>query len=231
MFRHEYKYLCTCDQLLVERRRLEALLKPDPHAGPDGSYLVRSAYFDDPWDTCLQENADGNDPRAKYRLRIYNGSDRRISLERKTKLRGMTHKDAELVDRGTAEQLLCGRIPFPGPADSPMLRRMLADMRLRCLQPKVLVQYRRTPFILEAGNVRITLDEQISSAQAIDRFFSSEIPLREVLPSQMGVLEVKWDALLPSYVYQALQLEGLQWSGFSKYPLCRNYNTMGGVRR
>ena len=229
LFRHEYKYLCTNEQLRVEQARLEALLKPDPHAGPEGRYRIRSVYFDDPGDSCLLENEDGSDPRAKYRLRIYNGSDRRISLERKAKRRGMTHKDAVLVSRGEAEALLAGRIPFPRPEHSPLLRRMLADMRLRVLRPKVIVQYTRTPFILETGNLRITLDEQIASSQAVDRFFRPEIPLRQVLPTGQGVLEVKWDELLPSWVYQSLQLEGLQWTSFSKYYLCRKYTTMGGV--
>lgn len=228
-FRHEYKYLCSPAQLLVERTRLESLLRPDPHAGPDGRYEIRSVYFDDPDDTCLQEKESGSDLRAKYRLRIYNVSDRRISLERKAKVRGMTHKDAALVSRDTAEALLEGRIPFPRQADSPMLRRMLADMRLRALLPKVIVQYVRTPFVLDVGNVRITLDEHIASSQAIDRFFGGELPLRQILPSGQGILEVKWDELLPSWIYRSLQLDGLQWTSFSKYYLCRTYNTMGGI--
>lgn len=228
-FRHEYKYLCSAEQLRVQEARLASLLRPDPHAGPDGRYQIRSVYFDDPGDTCLQENEDGTDPRAKYRLRIYNVSDRRISLERKAKLRGMTRKDAVRVSRATAEALLAGRIPFPRAEDGPLLRRMLADMRLRVLRPRVIVQYTRTPFILDAGNVRITLDEQIASSQAVDRFFVPELPLRQVLPTGQGVLEVKWDELLPSWLYGSLQLEGLQWTAFSKYYLCRKYNTMGGL--
>ena len=228
-FRHEYKYLCGPGQLLVERRRLEALLRPDPHAGADGSYGVRSVYFDDPEDGCLRENEAGTDPRAKYRLRIYNGSDSRISLERKAKVRGMTHKDAVLLPRQTAEALLAGQIPFPGPGAPPRLRRMLTDMGLRVLRPKVLVQYGRTPFVLETGNVRITLDEHLCSSQAVDRFFDRDIPLRPVLPAGQGVLEVKWDQFLPDWVYRSLQLEGLQWTAFSKYYLCRIYNTMGGI--
>ena len=157
-FRHEYKYLCDGGQLTVERARLASLLKPDPHAGADGSYAVRSLYFDDPEDSCLLENEDGTDPRAKYRLRIYNGSDARISLERKAKIRGMTHKDAAPVSRADAEALLAGEIPFPRPDHSPLFRRMLADMGLRVLKPRVIVQYDRTPFVLETGNVRITLE-------------------------------------------------------------------------
>ena len=229
-FRHEYKYLCSRDQLLVEQARLKSLLRPDPHAGPEGRYEVRSVYFDDPEDSCLLENQDGTDPRAKYRLRIYNGSDARISLERKAKLRGMTHKDAILVDRQTAEALLAGRIPFPRADQSPLLRRMLTDMRLRVLAPKVLVQYTRTPFVLSQGNVRITLDQQIASSQAVDRFLEGEFPLRQVLPAGQGVLEVKWDQLLPSWMSRSLQLDGLHWTAFSKYYLCRIYNTNGGVK-
>ena len=228
-FRHEYKYLCDGGQLLIEQKRLESLLRPDPHAGPDGRYCVRSVYFDDPEDGCMAENEDGTDPRAKYRLRIYNASDARISLERKAKLRGMTHKDAVLVDRPLAEALLEGRIPFPGPEASPLLRRMLADMRLRVLGPKVVVQYDRVPFVHEIGNVRVTLDEHIASSQAVDRFFQRNLPLRQILPTGQGILEVKWDQLLPSWLGQSLQLEGLQWSSFSKYYLCRIYNTMGGL--
>lgn len=228
-FRHEYKYLCSDTQLRIEQRRLETLLKRDPHAGPDGRYDVRSVYFDDPEDGCLRENENGTDPRAKYRLRIYNGSDARISLERKAKVRGMTHKDAVLVDRDMAETLLSGRIPLPGADAAPLLRRMLTDMQLRVLRPKVIVQYVRTPFVLAAGNVRITLDEHIASSQAVDRFFGTDFPVRPVLPTGQGVLEVKWDQLLPSWIYRSLQLEGLQWTAFSKYYLCRVYNTMGGT--
>ena len=227
-FRYEYKYQCGAAQLLIQRRRLEALLRPDPHAGPDGTYLVRSVYFDDPDNSCFYENEDGFDPRAKYRIRIYNGSDRRVSLERKAKRRTMTHKDAVLIGREEAEQFLSGSIPIPGPDDDPLLRRMLTDMRLRILRPVVIVEYSRRPFLLPEGNVRITLDEGISSSQAVSRFFEREIPLRQILPAGQGILEVKWDQFLPDWLYRSLQTEELQWSGFSKYYLCRSFNTNGG---
>ena len=227
-FRHEYKYLCSQDTLLVAGARLASLMKPDPHAGADGSYLVRSVYFDDPENRNYYENEDGEDPRAKYRLRIYNGSDERISLERKAKIRTMTHKDAVLVSRAEAEALLAGKIPIPKPEQPSMLRRMLADMRLRALHPAVIVQYRRTPFVLSTGNVRITLDEAITSSLAVRRFFGREIPGRQILADGQGILEVKWDSFLPDYLHRALELEKLQWSGFSKYYLCRRFDTKGG---
>ena len=64
-FRHEYKYVCTRGQLAVERGRLASLLKPDSHAGRDGSYFIRSVYFDDPDSVSYYENEGGDDPRAR----------------------------------------------------------------------------------------------------------------------------------------------------------------------
>ena len=228
-FRHEYKYLCTNGMLAVEQARLSATLRTDPHAGSDGSYLVRSVYFDDPDSVCYYENEDGEDPRAKYRVRIYNVSDDFISLERKAKSRTMTHKDQVRIGRPLADELLLGRIPFPSPSDPPLLRRMLTDMRLRALAPSVIVQYVRTPFILPQGDVRVTLDRQICSSHAVRRFFTREIPTRPILRDADGILEVKWDCLLPDWLKSALELDGLQWSAFSKYYYCRRFNVNGGT--
>lgn len=36
-----------------------------------------------------------------------------------------------------------------------------------------------------------------------------------------GLLEVKYDELLPDYIYEALQLGNMRQTTFSKYYLCR----------
>lgn len=228
-FRHEYKYLCSNDQLVIEQRRLMPLLRLDPHAR-GGSYLIRSLYFDTPDDSCFYENEDGSDPRSKYRLRIYDCREQPATLERKLKCRGMTHKDSAQLSREQADLLVSGRIPLPESGMSPALKHMLTDMRLRLMRPAVIVQYERIPFVHPAGNVRITLDCHLTSSQALGRFFSPDIPMRPVLPDGQGILEVKWDQFLPSYIYRHLQLEGMQWMSFSKYYLCRKYNTHGGAK-
>ena len=226
-YRHEYKYLCSGLQLKVLEKRLCALLRPDPHAGASGTYLIRSAYFDTPDNACYYENENGIDPRSKYRIRIYNCSDRRITLERKVKRRSMTHKDAASLTRAQCEQMLRGSIPEVTPDMPPILAEMLTEMRKKAMRPAVIVQYERRPFICPVGNVRITLDFRISSSQSFDLFFQRNIPLRPVLSNGQGVLEVKWDQLLPSYIKQQLELDELQWTAFSKYYLCRKYNTHG----
>lgn len=228
-FRHEYKYLCSYEQLVIQQRRLEPLLRLDQNA-QDGSYLIRSLYFDTPDDACYHENENGTDPRAKYRLRIYNCHEQPAALERKLKCRGMTHKDVSPLTSEQAGMLIGGHIPMADADMSPLLRQMLTDMRLRLMRPAVIVQYERTPFVCSAGNVRITLDRQLASSQSFDRFFSPDIPMRRVLPAGQGILEVKWDQFLPSYIYGHLQLEGMQWTSFSKYYLCRKYNAHGGAK-
>ena len=230
-YRHEYKYQCSGLQLKVLENRLCALLRPDPHAGASGTYLIRSVYFDTPDNTCYYENENGVDPRAKYRIRTYNCSDRRITLERKIKRRGMTHKDAASLTRAQCRQMLRGIIPEITPDMPPILAEMLTEMRKKAMRPAVIVQYERRPFICPVGNVRITLDFRISSSQSFDLFFQRNIPLRPVLSNGQGVLEVKWDQLLPSYIRQQLELDELQWTAFSKYYLCRKYNTHGVTQK
>ena len=227
-FRHEYKYLCSHSQSVILKSRLDALMKHDSHIVGDGSYLIRSIYFDDPYDSCFYDNEDGADPRAKYRLRIYNCDDSFISLERKAKMRSMTHKDAVRVTREQAMCFMRGHVPAVTDDMPTLLKRMLSDMTERAMHPAVIVQYVRLPYVEKSGNTRVTLDTQIASSQAFDRFFEKDIPLRKILPENKCLLEVKWDQFLPSYIYDTLQLEQMQWTAFSKYYLCRNYN-LGGI--
>lgn len=228
-YRHEYKYLCSPIQLKVLEKRLEKLLKADGHAGERGTYLIRSVYFDTPDNACFYDNEDGVDPRWKYRIRIYNCSDARIVLERKVKRRMMTHKDACAITREQCEMMLAGKIPPAEPEMSPLLADMLTELRRRAMGPAVIVQYERRPFVCPVGNVRVTLDTRISSSSSFDRFFRTDLPVRPVLAGGQGVLEVKWDRLLPSYIRDQLQTDGLQWAAFSKYYLCRKYNNRGEV--
>ena len=83
-FRHELKYLISYAQKADLNVRMAPLLGLDKHA-KNGGYMIRSLYFDDYWNTAYQEKVDGVLLRRKYRIRIYDYSDRVIKLERKRK--------------------------------------------------------------------------------------------------------------------------------------------------
>lgn len=223
-YRHEFKYLCTEAQLAILKVRLRGMMPPDRHAGASGSYLIRSLYFDDVDDSCYYENEDGCDPREKYRIRIYNNSRDRISLECKRKENDKVHKQSCLLNDDQFSLLAFGK----GNADErelpPLARRLLILCKTRGMKPKVIVCYERTPYVYKNGNVRVTFDRNICSGRCVERFFDPDIPRRQILPVGRQLLEVKYDEYLPDPIYHALSLSNMQRIPFSKYYLCRKYH-------
>ena len=220
-YRHEYKYMIDALQEGVLAMKARSLMLPDPHAGEGGGYLVRSLYLDDAKDSCARENAAGTDPRSKYRIRYYNGSPERLRLEKKSKVRGMCLKEDCPLTQEECERLLRGETVSPGPEDSPLRKRLLTEISLCGMTPKVIVTYERIPLIYPAGNVRITFDRRITSSYQVRSFLSRDYPERPVLPRGQSVLEVKWDEIMPRFIRESLGTEELQWTAFSKYYLCR----------
>ena len=226
-FRHELKYLCSSAELKMLEMRLQNIMKPDPHTDESGCYLIRSTYFDGLYDLCLNENESGVSPREKWRVRIYNCSDRRISLECKRKEYGMIQKKSCRITREQYEKM-CRMEPIPITSDNPpLLNRMLLQQQTVLMQPKVIVQYLRRPYICDEGNVRVTFDMNISSSSSFDRFFMEDIQEWPVLPKGRHLLEVKFDEYLPDYIYHAIHMMNMSLETFSKYYLCRRYNMQG----
>ena len=222
-YRHELKYEITSAQLQLLKNRINHLIPPDKHAGPTGSYTIRSLYFDDQYDRCLRENEDGTDPREKFRIRIYNHSASRIPLECKRKERGKTHKTSCPLTVEQTRQLMEGKPLGDIASQPPLLQKLTVQMLTRRLRPVVIVEYERIPYVYKNGNVRITLDTNISSSSAVERFLDEEIPKRPVLPLGQQLLEVKYDEYLPDFIYRNLQLHSLRQTAFSKYYICRKY--------
>ena len=222
-FRHELKYLISSAEMEMIKQRIGHLISLDSHVGENGIYNIRSLYFDDYYDRCLRENEDGTDPREKFRIRIYNHSTERITLECKRKERGKTLKTSCSLSIEQTKQLMSGK-PLPNIAEQPpVLKKLTIEMLSRRLHPVVIVEYDRIPYVFKDGNVRITLDTNISSSKAIDRFLEERIPKRPVMPLGQHLMEVKYDEFLLDSIYNALQLQNLMLTAFSKYYICRKY--------
>lgn len=227
-YRHEYKYLVSAGELEILKVRAEAIMQKDEHVNKEGRfagiYNIRSVYFDDLADTCYLENESGTDPREKFRIRIYNHSDKRISLELKSKRKGMCLKQSCPLSRAQCQQLLRGE-PLPEKEGyPPILQKLLLQMKTRGLRPVVIVEYDRIPYVHPLGNVRVTMDCNICASSECQRFFDDSLPLRPILPLGQHILEVKWDELLPDHIYHAMNLQNLQWTSFSKFYLCRRFS-------
>lgn len=223
-YRHEFKYLCSYGELMMLKVRLQGLVSLDPHVGEAGVYNIRSLYFDDIYDTCFRENEAGTDPREKFRIRIYDHSSERISLELKRKVRGKTQKLSCLLTEEQCRELMKGEIPVIQEESPALLRKLCLLMQTRYMRPKVIVEYERVPYVYPHGNVRVTMDENISASNRTELFLEEQIPLRPILEAGQHILEVKYDEYLPDYVYRTVQLGNLRQTAFSKYYLCRRYH-------
>ena len=222
-FRHELKYQITDAQVAMLQNRIRHLIPMDSHVGQAGTYRIRSLYFDDYEDRCLRENEDGTDPREKFRIRIYNASSERITLECKRKERGKTHKRACPLTVEQTKLLMAGKILPDIGSQPPVLRKLTLQMMTRRMRPVVIVEYDRIPYVYKNGNVRITLDTNITSTSAVERFLVPDFLPRPVLPAGQQLLEVKYDEYLPDFIYRSLQLHSLRQTAFSKYAICRKY--------
>ena len=223
-YRHEFKYLCSYGELMTLKVRLQGLVSLDTHVGESGVYNIRSLYCVDSYDTCYRENEAGTDPREKFRIRIYDHSSERISLELKRKVRGKTQKLSCLLTEEQCRGLMEGEIPVLQENSPALLRKLCLLMQTRHMRPKVIVEYERVPYVYPHGNVRITMDENISASNRTDRFLERQIPLRPILEAGQHILEVKYDEYLPDGIYRTIQSGNLRQTAFSKYYLCRRYH-------
>ncbi len=226
--RVEDKYIVYADQIAYLKTRLKDIMEIDSHSR-NGSYLIRSVYFDDMYDTALSENLAGVDERIKVRIRSYNNDGSFIRLEEKSKHNGYTRKNAVRVSGDVVRGLLSKPSMQEAPVASLFLKgekkilckRLYANMNLRLMHPVTIVEYERYAFTEKAGNVRITFDENIGASSEVGRFFEKDIHAIPTMETGAHVMEVKYDELLPDYIKQIIDTGSLQRCAFSKYTYAR----------
>ena len=219
-YRVEQKYLVSDLDLALIAGRLNAVMEADIHQDGD-CYEVRSIYFDDAFDSCMEENEDGVDNRKKYRIRTYDTPNAPVRLEIKEKYLGYTKKASSILDQDTYESILSGDC-LPEFGSDPVKNALLLQMRCRKMAPKITVVYHRTAYVCPVGNVRITFDRNIMASRDMESFLDPHVSgLVPVLPAGMHVLEVKYDELLPDVIAKQLEIGKLRQTAFSKYYLGR----------
>lgn len=205
--------------MITIRQRLRAVAEPDRHA-VDGKYLIRSLYFDTPTDKALLEKQSGVSRRAKFRIRYYNGDRSVIHLEKKCKVGGLGCKISADLSEEQAGSIVNGDIQWMKDSEDELIRELYSRMVSERLEPKVIVDYTREPFIYRPGNVRVTLDYNIRTGMRNTDFLDTEAI---TIPAAMGmcIMEVKWDEFLPEIIRDIVQLPHARTGAFSKYEACR----------
>lgn len=222
MYRVEDKFDCDEGQLAILQARLKSVLLPDKNQVSDDGYKITSVYFDDRCDTHLKDTLDGNRLREKYRIRIYNDSFNTIKLEVKYKRDSRVYKKAKSITAEQMKMLINGEcIPDESPSMDSAVTLFNLAITTRGLAPKVIVEYDRAAYVLDAGNVRITLDRKLRASTDMEGFLNGNSGYYRPVPEQDCVLEVKYDEFLPGFVAGILETGNMNQTTFSKYRLCR----------
>lgn len=222
-YRNELKYFIDANDATIIESRIKALIRLDPYVDKEkGFYVVKSLYFDDYDNTCFHHNEFSLGRRKKYRIRIYGENTDLILLEKKEKENSMSRKTICRLTQAEYEQVFHGHVErLYWKTDKSLLKEFCIQIIYKRFAPKVVIKYERTAFIDYPGNVRVTLDRNISCSPQNNRFMESDYTVIPVLQKGFHLLEIKYDEFLPDYIKQVIQLKTLEQATFSKYYMGR----------
>ena len=223
-YRHELKFHISYAGYLALRSRLCPVMRPDPHAGSNGRYFLRSIYFDNYNDKALREKISGVQKREKFRIRWYDNDLSLIHLEKKMKLNNLCLKLSTPLAEADCRALCNGNWDWMLENQSELVKELRCKIALQQLRPRVVASYFREAYTYAPGNVRVTFDMHIRTSLFHRDFLEKELPGISATdaPGDM-ILEVKYDNFLPEIIAALLQTEGIRQQSFSKYGACRRY--------
>ena len=159
--RHELKFFISPLEYQVLSRALDRVLWRDRNGDENNEYHIRSLYFDTRFNDALLDKINGVKDRDKFRIRIYNFSDKLIRLECITKVGQLISKRSIAIPKLLAEQLIAADPTGLERTRSGLLRDVYREMAINGLHPVVIVDYVREAYVHPAEEVRITFDKQL----------------------------------------------------------------------
>lgn len=219
--RHEIKYYMNQNVYHTLRGRLKMILQPDENMKKEEGYLISSLYFDDMYNSALKEKISGTRFRKKYRIRCYDGSSELLRLECKKKYDEFISKSSAILTLEEYDNIISGNYNILEKRKETVCQELFAYHKMRQLRPKVVVEYLREAYVLPAGNVRVTIDKDVSASIENYDMFAEDYVTRKVLDEGIMILEVKYDDFIPKQVLGILQTAMTEKCAISKYVMCR----------
>lgn len=229
--RFEFKYIIPARLSALLEAELRDFMEVDPfcRTRPEQSYLVRSLYFDAPDYSCYYEKIDGMLDRQKFRLRTYDepGSSP-CYLELKGRQNHFSYKHRIPIDARLRDLIESGSWSTLAAAGGPAVLDCFAVSACRRnLGPRVVVEYRRRPYISRRDyRFRVTFDYELRgiAANKLDRASGRTAA---VLPGHT-VLEIKFEHAVPAWFQRLIAAYELRRVSISKY--CRAAEALTLVR-
>lgn len=221
-YRYELKFQMNAKIAQLLKHRLSLLMDIDEFSkNEDGSYYIRSLYFDDIYDKAYYEKMDGIVEREKYRIRFYNFDESYIIIEIKGKKGNLGYKEQDRITKEECLFLINGECDKININNRKVLEKFINEMKTKHLVPSVIVDYKRLAFTYPIADVRITFDSDIASGGYNYDFFNKDIMLYDILDENEVILEVKYNDFLPKMICDLVNAVPAVRIPMSKFALCR----------
>lgn len=221
-YRYELKFQMNAKIAQLLKHRISLLMDIDEFSkNEDGSYYIRSLYFDDIYDKAYYEKMDGIVEREKYRIRFYNFDESYIIIEIKGKKGNLGYKEQDRITKEECLFLINGECDKININNRKVLEKFINEMKTKHLVPSVIVDYKRLAFTYPIADVRITFDSDIASGGYNYDFFNKDIMLYDILDENEVILEVKYNDFLPKMICDLVNAVPAVRIPMSKFALCR----------
>lgn len=200
---------------------LDSVMIQDSHNGAEG-YKIRSLYFDTLNEKDYEDKIEGLELRRKIRLRIYDPKADFAMLEMKQKQGSYQKKRSLRISRQAAQEMTKGNYDVLLRYSDPFAAECYGLMHMLCYRPKTIVEYKRKAYIAKENKIRITFDHEIRATETNMELFDSNLNMYPVLDLFNGVLEVKYNGFLLSYIKNLVNEANRSELSVSKYCLARS---------
>ncbi len=244
--RYELKYLLPERLVPAVRATIRPVCKLDEHAGPTGSYAIRSHYLDtDRFDLFFANEREQRD-RFKARIRSYPGASAPVFLEIKRRVGDVILKRRGSLPEGEWQRV----VESPEAAartGKPGVVQFVERLHRYHLRPRLMVEYDREAYESTIDRyARVTFDRRIvcqvkeTLGNVVDerRWRHVDHPAQTRMLETVCVLELKFERRPPRWMTHMIQSLDLVRMSFSKYcygvtsqllfPTVRSPATLGG---
>lgn len=215
--RFELKYVLSVPQYQAVHAVISQRLPADPYANKHGFYYIASLYYDTPAYKSYLDTKAGIRNRVKYRLRSYSHQAKaspQVFWEIKRKFDMAVVKDRGVLSTSQTQQTL--NHPTITHPDA-VISQYLAAMRRYPLNEKVIIRYKREPFMAENPEIRVTFDHEIVISTP-KMPYEADAEGFHILGNGV-IMEIKFIGSLPKWLGRVIMQFDLQRVPFSKYVL------------
>ncbi len=202
--RKEIKYLVPFEKINYLKSIFDNILERDKY-GKNGTYVVRTQYYDTLEEDDLFDNLSGIIEKKKIRLRTYFEDESTFKLEYKYKYNTDSTKYSLIITRDEAKQMENHKYDFLLNKKSELALFFYYKLLQGCYRPKTIVEYNRLAYVYPVSRVRITFDTNVRATAYPYGLFEERLNTFPIISPDLGVLEVKYNEFLPSSLKHILE--------------------------